>query len=245
MARKNGKKPTKPTKASPMPVQVVKPKRKNKKNKIQKVPFVTALGFPATPAVTLRYHDNYTITLPTVGSWTFAQFRLHSLYDPDKTFTGHQQYLRDQLATLYRQYIVDSVDVKFTFYMTDGVATGMLAVMFPDTVNASAGVGAATPRHELIEWPRGKYVNVELFKKRVLKKRYYLNQIQQISRKEYLTDVNYEIPFSKTTDPNNLSILNLCLCQANGNNASDSWCQLDIDLKYNCIMRSRIVQPSS
>ncbi len=57
----------------------------------------------------LRYCETYTFTTGTAGVIGAVQaMRLNSLYDPNKTGTGHQPYGFDQLSSFYGQFLVHS-----------------------------------------------------------------------------------------------------------------------------------------
>jgi len=62
----------------------------------------------------LRYADQQTPTLTQGVTYQYL-YNLNSLFDPDRTGTGHQPYGRDTLATLYAKYRVWKCTWKITF----------------------------------------------------------------------------------------------------------------------------------
>lgn len=62
----------------------------------------------------LRYSEQVDFPALTRGALAYGQYR-NSLFDPDVTYTGHQQLWRDQMATLYKTYRVLGIKYKFTF----------------------------------------------------------------------------------------------------------------------------------
>jgi hypothetical protein len=70
---------------------------------------------PPRMRVAMKYTDVISLTSSagaarlTGSQW---EFRLNSLYDPDKSGSGHQPYMYDQFAALYGRYRVDRVDIQ-------------------------------------------------------------------------------------------------------------------------------------
>lgn len=64
----------------------------------------------------LKYSD--TLTLSLANSYQYV-FNLNSLWDPNRTGTGHQPYGFDQLATIYNRYRVFK-----TSYVINGYSAG-------------------------------------------------------------------------------------------------------------------------
>lgn len=62
-------------------------------------------AFPRIITKKLRYVQTSVINPPIAGTGD-AVFRANSLFDPDRTGTGHQPYGFDQLAVAYGHYIV-------------------------------------------------------------------------------------------------------------------------------------------
>jgi len=83
---------------------------------------------PPSAKVALRYVAGFI----SDGSAFDQVFNLNSIFDPDRTGTGHQPLGRDQYATLYNRYRVLAVKVKVVFttdatIVTAGQTVGILA----------------------------------------------------------------------------------------------------------------------
>lgn len=93
-------------------------------------------GFPTTKRVKLRYVDTVN---PAGITPTNLQFNLNSIYDPDRTGTGHQPYFSDTWATIYGSYIVEKVrfSIKYTGNTSDCYVTWAVkpTSTFPSTFN--------------------------------------------------------------------------------------------------------------
>jgi len=65
----------------------------------------------------LKYADGpYTLSVPFADISTDYQFNLNSLFDPNRTGTGHQPLGHDQLDLLYNRYRVFAASYRVEFY---------------------------------------------------------------------------------------------------------------------------------
>lgn len=136
-------KQTKPTrtnhKMSKYKTYTSKYKKSYKKNYNNfKTAFNKNYPFPPVKLYHLRYNADLTLSSP-VASGQFGTehvFRLNSLFDPDKTGTGHQPYGFDALAVAYNRYKVvgATVEIMVNDPQEDGMALG---VMFTNPSNYS------------------------------------------------------------------------------------------------------------
>lgn len=86
-------------------------------------------GFmPPRKLVELRYRDYVAMGSIVTGAATVYVFRLNSIFDPDRTGTGHQPYGHDTLALMYNRYRVNAVKYKVTF---GGLADACLFACVP------------------------------------------------------------------------------------------------------------------
>jgi len=97
------------------------------------------VGFPDQLYVTHAYEE--VLNLASGGGSLAAvqhQWRLNSLWDPNKTGTGLQPALYDNLTILYARYRVYAAEVKVTFvnYGTDYVRAGFYLTETNDTSTA-------------------------------------------------------------------------------------------------------------
>ncbi len=63
-------------------------------------------GFPQTRVVNMRYCDTIQLNPGTAGAIDIHEFRANSIFDPDKTGTGHQPIGHDEWAAFYNHYVV-------------------------------------------------------------------------------------------------------------------------------------------
>lgn len=72
---------------------------------------VYAPSFPRSMAVNLKYTEMINITLTTSLAFDYL-FNLNSIFDPNRSGTGHQPQAHDQWATFYNRYRVDKIHCK-------------------------------------------------------------------------------------------------------------------------------------
>lgn len=115
------------------------------------------IGFPQKLRVKLKYGEAWTIPSIIAGATWHNVFRGNSIYDPDKTGTGHQPRYHDQLAALYGFYHVEACAIKLTVHnATDQGA--LMAFIIPDASTTSAAI-PSTPR-DVIELPGSQWRHV-------------------------------------------------------------------------------------
>lgn len=140
--------------------------------------------------VTLRYSDNY--TTGTLAATTGIQqlWNLNSLFDPDRTGTGHQPMGFDTLATIYNRYRVLKVKYKMCFPPTTNVYS---VVVVPTnnilnsaiTTSATFSAAAESPRANL--WTVGSSGTSKVFSGLIS-----LNDLAGVTVAEYITDDRFE-----------------------------------------------------
>jgi len=103
----------------------------------RKVPQGTISCFPASRSTQLRYCDAVSNFTSTNGAITEYFMSCNSLFDPNRTASGHQPMGFDQWSALYNQYYVTSARIKIKLladqantapcivgiYLTDGTST--------------------------------------------------------------------------------------------------------------------------
>lgn len=142
----------------------------------------------------------------TTATGAYAM-NLNSLYDPNRTGTGHQPYGFDQLATLYNRYRVIACGWRIT--APSSVGTVQLG-----TLPANESITLATFA-ELKENPRAKYViqhvggNVQTVSGKV-----YIPSLVGRTKQQYMADDRYQA--TVTTDPAELAILNIMAANNGG-----------------------------
>lgn len=129
-------------------------------------PYTSTTRYPVAPRTrcTLRYSDYFNMGTGVPGIVTQVM-NLNSLFDPDRTGTGHQPRGFDQLATFYSRYRVYGVSFKIT-YTVGGTTNDALVIMcYPRN-----GTGTPSNISDVAENPWGQYDQCSLYTKaRVLK----------------------------------------------------------------------------
>lgn len=97
-------------------------------------------AFPDKLFVKLNYSDLYTGT-STTGSVINQQFRGNSVFDPDRTGTGHQPYSLDQWAAMYGTYRVhaSSIEIRMLPTNTTTIQTANWQMSVYPAANYTAG----------------------------------------------------------------------------------------------------------
>lgn len=132
------------------------------------------------------------------------QFNINSLYDPDRTGTGHQPYGFDQLAGIYNRYRVISCSYQITAYSA-GAFNGPLRIVTIPTNEATAGWNNVS---EVIENPRAKWITqVPGGEQKVLKGKVYIPSLMGRTRQQYMADDRFQAQVS--VSPSELAILNI------------------------------------
>jgi len=154
--------------------------------------------------ISFKYSDIYSESLATVTG-TNQVMNLNSIFDPDRTGTGHQPYGYDTMATLYNRYRVLSVDYKITFHAETlgfyivvlpsngalataitNLASFTLACESPESVVRCQGVGADDV---------------------IITGSIKLNQLNGVTLTEYLADDRFQSLFGAS--PGELILLNI------------------------------------
>lgn len=126
-------------------------------------------------------------------------FNLNSIFDPDRSATGHQPYGRDTYASLYNRYRVIACSWVIT---TSSVNAVMLAAQPANEVLSFAGIA------EMRENPRTKFIvqNAGGATVRLMGKTYIPSLVGR-TKAQYMADDRYQAQVD--ADPAELAILNI------------------------------------
>lgn len=131
------------------------------------------------------------------------QLNLNSIFDPNRTGTGHQPYGFDTLATLYNRYRVISCGYRIH------IAAGSTAGQSTQVVALPANEELTTT--SLSEWrenPRAKYICQNAGAPTVfLSGKTYIPSLVGRTKQQYMSDDRYQA--AVTANPQELAILNL------------------------------------
>jgi len=114
-----------------------KPRRKTRMVRYQRQPLVAA-GFQHRKIVKLRYSDYATLSSDNTGVQTYA-FSVNSLYDPNRTGTGHQPMFYDTYAGIYNHYRVLGSKITCKWTNTTVQTGSIVGVRIDDDANTFTG----------------------------------------------------------------------------------------------------------
>lgn len=174
-----------------------KVKRHNKRKGGVKV--LSALQpFPSSQIVKMKYAEAFVTNVATAYNYAL---NLNSIFDPNRTGTGHQPCGHDQLATLYNRYRV--IACSYVIQAYSGAYPIRYAVL---PANEIKTVGTIA---EMVENPRSQYrLQIPGGSTTVLTGKVYLPALMGRSKAQYMADDRYQAAFG--ANPGELAILNLC-----------------------------------
>lgn len=90
--------------------------------------FVSKNPFPNRKLVKLEYIDHISMDPPATAIPSVYRFRCNSIYDPDRTGSGHQPRAHDQLALMYQKYHV--IGSKIEIQLGSGAVPTSVGLVF-------------------------------------------------------------------------------------------------------------------
>lgn len=173
--------------------------------------------FPSRQIVKMKYSDVFTTN--TGNGWNY-NYNINSIFDPNRTGTGHQPYGHDQLAVLYNRYRVISCSYVLTAY------SGSIPIRF--ACIPSNEVKLYTSVAELAENPRAKFaMQIPNGNSKMLKGKVYLPALMGRSKAQYVADDRFAATFG--TSPQELGILTMTALGLQENTTDVNW---TITLEY-------------
>jgi len=150
-----------------------------------------ATTFPREMKVTLRY----AAFLAQTSTATLALdnvFNLNSIFDPDRTGSGHQPMGHDQWQAFYNRYRVDACKIKITW--TDAPTTGSIVGLLGNNDATSITDPGTVVESPLSTWkgmaPNGPAVTIT--------KVFDLAVLNGVTRATYNADDRYSSPFGSS-----------------------------------------------
>lgn len=169
----------------------------------------------------MKYAENVLRT--SVGGPATYEFNLNSIYDPNRTGTGHQPYGHDQFSGLYNRYRVISCSYAISAIDTNGKYIQVAAIPANEPITFT-GIDSAT------ENPRCRYItqapNAAL---KTLKGTVYMPSLVGRSKAQYMADDRYQAQFGN--NPSELAILNIAAQTLSGS-ADNMSIAFNITLTY-------------
>lgn len=165
------------------------PRRNNQRSVIPNQLY--ALSFPRETKVSLRYVENIVITTGAAVSNDYL-FNLNSIFDPNRTGTGHQPQGHDQWALFYGRYRVDSCHVDII--STTNSTHGALVSIFGSNIAT-----ALTDPLAFLETPllASSHTNLGAPPARV-RKTFNLPVVNGVTREVYNADDRFMSPFGSS-----------------------------------------------
>lgn len=137
------------------------------------------------------------------GSVATYLFNLNSMWDPDRTGTGHQPYGRDTYVTLYNRYRVIGCSYRIAVVPQDPSLISQVAVV-PSNSASIVYTDVATAR----EQPRCKYIIQQPNSPQKFVSGYVsIPSLMGRTKVQYMTDDNYQAQTG--TSPSELALLNI------------------------------------
>jgi hypothetical protein len=187
--------------------------------------------------MTLKYTDVVTTSLATTVGVSQV-YNLNSLFDPDRTGTGHQPYGFDQMSALYNRYRVLKTRWRICFSpssLTYAISViPMNGLLAASVTNLATFVTAAeSPR--AVNWEQGASGQSHLISGQVP-----LNNLTGVTSTEYLADDRFEAIV--TASPSEVMVLQVVLYNPSGSTISINYV---VDLYYEVDMHDPIIQAGS
>lgn len=170
----------------------------------------------------MKYADTAVVAL---GGGTYAPYvmNLNSIFDPNRTGTGHQPYGHDTLFTLYNRYRVVSCSYRISVHPV-GSTTLQLAVIPTNEAITPSTIS------EVRENPRAKYVCQSPGDTiRIVSGKVYLPSLMGRTKSQYISDDRYQATFG--TSPSELALLSMYAGPTSEGGSTDS-VVFNIQLEY-------------
>lgn len=191
---------------------------------------------PSSLILPLIYSENVSMDC-TNGATNTYLFRLNSLYDPNRSGTGHQPYMFDQFSALYDVYVVTGCKVSVTF-------TTEAPIYMNVAIHGDKDTLTPTNISELIELPRTLYGAInDQTQPLVLTKYFSIDELWGSSRSEIMSDDAFQ--GTASGNPTAQGTLHISGQAAILNDASTRTVNMNVRLKYYVTFKQPKVQAQS
>lgn len=189
---------------TPMKKRMRKPRKTFKRKPRYQTNIIDSTVRPQRLLVKFPYFTSGQLS-SAVGSYVGQLFNLNSLYDPDRTGTGHQPLGVDQYATFYNRYRVYKVDYVLTLTNADPAQPCDIAI-------AATNQALTASDESVFENPNSYYVSLAprdgSASRRVVKGSIYLPRVLGQTGSAYKANENTSGVIG-TTSPNELLLHNI------------------------------------
>lgn len=149
----------------------------------------------------MKYADVFNLSTSAISPIGTYRFNLNSIFDPNRTGTGHQPYGHDTFATLYNRYRV----IKCTYNIVATSSTNYAVQVAALPGNEEISPSTAT---EARENPRCRYIVQGVGSPlKVLRGAVHIPSLVGRTKSQYMADDRYQAQFGAS--PNELAILNI------------------------------------
>ena len=176
----------------------------------------------------MKYAESIDVPIPALGFVGTYAMNLNSIFDPNRTGTGHQPYGHDTLQTIYNRYRVISCYYKLCVSRLDSNTEPVQLTVLPANTTVSIGVG-----NEARESPRAKYIiqGGSGSPIRMLTGTVNIASLMGRNKSQYMADDDYQAPYG--SNPGELAILNIYTSLLNdGQVATERAFKVSIELIY-------------
>lgn len=152
---------------------------------------------PQRTILKMKYADNFELNAGNAYSY---QFNLNSIFDPNRTGTGHQPYGHDQMALLYNRYRV--INCSYSVVLTTGTTVVKYVCVPGNEVQIFNSVDEAreNPRAKFsIQTPNGRLSPIH--------GNVYIPSLTGRNKSQYMADDRYQAVVGAS--PAELAILNI------------------------------------
>lgn len=151
----------------------------------------------------------------------FCRLNLNSIFDPNRTGTGHQPYAHDTFQALYNRYRVISTSWVITVYNASAPIRLACQPANEELAPSSVSEACENPRTKfIIQYPGG---NTNMLKGKIS-----IPSLVGRTKSQYMADDRYQAQFGAS--PNELAILNVFTANLNDTAVNDT--QVTVTLKY-------------
>lgn len=179
--------------------------------------------YPSRMITKMKYCE--TVNFTSGAGFKVLKINLNSIFDPNRSGTGHQPYGRDQYETIYNRYRV--IKAHWSIITNTATSTYIQVVALPSNEDIS------TPAflENVKERSRARFIvqgNDVPFK--VLRGKTYIPSLMGRTRAQYMADDNYQAVMSAS--PNELAVLNIFGGTVTDDPLASTAMSMQITIKY-------------
>lgn len=181
--------------------------------------------FPQRSIQRMKYCEAIPITWSLGSTANVYRFNLNSIFDPNRSGTGHQPYGHDTMQTLYNRYRV--IGVKWNIFATGYNAAIQVAAQ-PANEELYSSVNTVS---EVRENPRTRFIiQVPGAPSRKLSGYTSLPSLLGRTKAQYMADDRFQAVYGAS--PNELAILNICTGYMDDSTSASGVAILNVSLEY-------------